>query len=289
MSTTENEEVTSPEAPVDAAVGVAAPSEADAAKADAEGTDAAEAAPIAEEANVEDDDESLDIEVEASDDDEPEVELDPVAELEAKLAEAEKGKKDNYDRFVRATADLENVRKRSRREIKDGRLDERGKILRDMLPVVDNLERAVEHAEQTAAEATKSIVEGVQMVLRQFHQSLERHNVKAIEAVGQPFDPALHEAVSQAPSSDYPPGTVVSVLQTGYTVEERLLRPALAVVSIAMPTATADAIDAEVVAEDAAAESEDAVASDAVASDAATDEAEATDAAMAEPEPEGQE
>ena len=119
----------------------------------------------------------------------------------------------------------------------DARLDERGKILKDMLPVIDNLERAVSHAQSTEAEATKSIVEGVNLVLRQFQQALERHNVKAVEAVGKPFDPAIHEAVSQAPSTEHPPGTVVAALQTGYMMEGRLLRPALVVVSIAAPAA----------------------------------------------------
>ncbi len=192
-----------------------------------------ETRPASEGGEVEDvsedsEDESLDIEVEAE-------ELDPLAKLAAKLEECEKEKSENYDRYVRAMADLENVRKRSRRELKDGRVDERGKVLKDMLPVIDNLERAVEHAIQNENDATKSIIEGVQMVLRQFHQALARNNVTALDAVGKPFDPAIHEAVSQAPSAEYPAGTVISVLQTGYMIEQRLLRPSLAVVSIPMP------------------------------------------------------
>ena len=235
MSTSENEEVTSSKTPVDEN------STPESSETHEAGAEVAGAGGAVEEADV--DDESLDIEVEADDEAEVEVEVevDPIAELEAKLAEAEKGKQENYDKFVRTTADLENVRKRSRKEVKDGRLDERGKVLRDMLPVVDNLERAMEHAEQTENEATKSIIEGVQMVLRQFHQALERNNVKALEAVGTPFDPAVHEAVSQAPSADHPPGTVISALQTGYMMEGRLLRPALVVVSMAMPAAPAEA------------------------------------------------
>ncbi len=234
MSTTENEEVAASETPA------AASDEAENVETkavEAEGTGVTD--PAGESADG-DDDESLDIEVEVSDEGGGEVEVDPIAELEAKLAEAEKGKATNYDRFVRATADLENVRKRTRREVKDARIDERGKIIRDVLPVADNLERALEHAEQSMSEATKSIVEGVQMVLRQFKQSLERHNVKALEAVGKPFDPAVHEAVSQAPSDEYPAGTVIAVLQTGYMIEERLLRPTLAVVSVAMPQGESD-------------------------------------------------
>ncbi len=252
MSTTENEEVTSSETPVDAS-STSESSEVSEAEVtvDVEGTRPVDAAP-----DVDGDDESLDIEVEPDDEDEPdEPELDPIAELEAKLADAEKRKQDNYDKFVRATADLENVRKRSRKEVKEGRIDERGKVLKDMLPVVDNLERAMEHAAQTQTEETKSIVEGVQMVLRQFQQSLERNNVKAVEAVGQPFDPAVHEAVSQAPSAEHAPGTVISALQTGYMVEERLLRPALVVVSMAMPEAPDETEDATDEGETAEAES----------------------------------
>lgn len=192
-------------------------------------------------------DESLDIEVEA----EAEAsEEDPLAQLTAKLEECEKEKNENYDRYVRAVADLENVRKRTKRELKDGRIDERGKVLKDMLPVIDNLERAVEHAIQNENDATKSIIEGVQMVLRQFHQALQRHNVTPLDAVGKPFDPAVHEAVSQAPSAEHPAGTVISVLQTGYMIEERLLRPALAVVSIPMPEVDVDDdVEADVEAE----------------------------------------
>lgn len=186
----------------------------------------------AESGTLEEVDENLEIEVEGEEES-PE-ELDPLAVLQAKVESLEVAKRDNYDRFVRVSADLENLRKRSRREIQDGRLDERGKILKDMLPVIDNLERAVAHAQATEAEASKSIIEGVNLVLRQFTQALERNKVRAVEAVGLPFDPAVHEAVSQAPSAEHPPGTVISALQTGYMMEERLLRPALVVVSIAV-------------------------------------------------------
>lgn len=177
--------------------------------------------------------EDLEIEVEAPD--KAEADPDPIAELNEKIAQLEAGKKENYDRLLRSAADLENFRKRSRRDVKDARLDERGKILKDMLPVIDNLDRAVEHAEQSENEATKSIVDGVKLVLRQFLQSLERHNVTPLDAVGKAFDPATHDAVSQAASAEHAPGTVMSVLQKGYMMEERLLRPSLVVVSVAMP------------------------------------------------------
>ena len=157
---------------------------------------------------------------------------DPTAELEAKVATLEKEKKDNWDRYLRAAADLENMRKRTKRELDDARFDTKNKVLKEMLPVVDNLERAIEHASSGAGDdaATKAIVEGVQLVLRQFQSAFERLDIKPIEAQGQPFDPNLHEAISQQ-ESDEAPGTIVQVLQRGYRAGDRLLRPALVVVA----------------------------------------------------------
>jgi molecular chaperone GrpE len=150
------------------------------------------------------------------------------AKIEAKITGLEKEKKDNWDRYLRAAADLENLRKRQRREIEDAKLESKGRVLKEMLPVVDNLERAIEHA--TAQAGTNPIVDGVQLVLRQFLTAFERLDVTPIEAGGQPFDPNLHEAISQM-DSDQPPGTVVQVLQRGYRSGDRLLRPALVVVA----------------------------------------------------------
>src|SRR5262249_5748869 len=134
----------------------------------------------------------------------------PEPDLEAKLATAEKEKKENWDRYLRAAADLENLRKRQKRESEDAKIEAKTKVLKEMLPVVDNLERAIEHA--TAQAGTNPIVEGVQLVLRQFTTAFERLDVTPVDAQGQPFDPNLHEAISQQ-ESDQPPGTVVQVLQ----------------------------------------------------------------------------
>jgi molecular chaperone GrpE len=158
-------------------------------------------------------------------------------DLEAKLASLEKDKKDNWDRYLRAAADLENLRKRQRREIDDAKLESKGRVLKEMLPVVDNLERAIEHATNQAG--TNPIVEGVQLVLRQFLTAFERLDVTPIEAAGQPFDPNLHEAISQM-ESEAAPGTVVQVLQRGYKSGERLLRPALVVVAKSKPAPVPD-------------------------------------------------
>ncbi|MBL9013299.1 MAG: nucleotide exchange factor GrpE [Myxococcales bacterium] len=154
---------------------------------------------------------------------------DRMAELETRIAGLEKEKKENWDRYLRAAADLENLRKRQKREAEDAKYEAKAKVLKEMLPVVDNLERAVEHA-AAGSEEKNPIVEGVQLVLRQFTTAFERLDVTAIDAMGQPFDPNLHEAISQQ-ESDQPPGTVVQVLQRGYKSGDRLLRPSLVVVA----------------------------------------------------------
>src|SRR5687768_4020815 len=156
---------------------------------------------------------------------------DPVAVLEKKVAELEKEKQATYERLVRTAADLENFRKRSRRELDDARVDERFKVLKEVLPVLDNLERAIEHAEKSD-DPGQGVIQGVQLVLRQFAQALERTDVVGFEATGQPFDPNLHEAISQIETDEAPPGTVVKMLQRGYKAGSgRLLRPALVVVA----------------------------------------------------------
>jgi molecular chaperone GrpE len=152
-----------------------------------------------------------------------------LAKLEADCATLDREKKELWERLVRTTADLENFRKRTRREIDDAKLEARARVLKEMLPVIDNLERAVAHAETGVPAA--AVVDGVKLVLRQFAQALERGEVMPIEADGQPFDPAVHEAISQIETAEHPPGTVVQVYQRGYKIGDRLLRPALVVVA----------------------------------------------------------
>lgn len=155
-------------------------------------------------------------------------EKDPVAELEAKLAVVEKEKKDNWEKYLRTAADIENMRKRQKRELEDAKTEQKFKVLKEMLPVVDNLERAIEHA--TKGDEKNPIIEGLQLVLRQFTNAFERLEVQVVDAMDQPFDPNQHEAISQM-ESDKTPGTVVQVLQRGYKSGDRLLRPALVVVA----------------------------------------------------------
>ena len=173
-----------------------------------------------------DDDLALEVEVEP-----------PEPTLEQRIAELEARQKETYDRYLRSVAELDNFRKRTRKEIEDARIDAQGRVLREMLPVIDNLERALAAAGGAEAEGGQSIIEGVRLVLRQFAQALERCGVTQVVAQGEAFDPTQHEAVSQIETDSAPPGTVVGVLQSGYRIGERLLRPALVVVAKAPPAA----------------------------------------------------
>ena len=133
------------------------------------------------------------------------------------------------DKMLRAQAELENYRKRARRELDDERKYAEINLLRDLLPVVDNIGRATDAAGKNADAA--SLLEGVRMVQQQLKQLLERHHCQAIAAEGQHFDPAHHEAVMQQVSKGHEPNTVLAVVQTGYQLYDRVIRPAQVVVS----------------------------------------------------------
>ncbi len=154
----------------------------------------------------------------------------PTAKLEADLAAAQKEKQETYDRLLRTAADFDNYRKRARKELEDARLKAREDVLRDILPVLDNLDRALVHAQEPTA-SVNHVVDGVKLVLRQFEGALERAEVKGFQTVGQPFDPTRHEAVSQIETAEHPPGVVAVEMQRGFTIGSRLLRPALVAVA----------------------------------------------------------
>lgn len=137
---------------------------------------------------------------------------------------------DATDRVLRAQAELENYRKRARREIEDERRYATLPLLRDVLPVLDNFQRAIAAAEKTDSSV---LLDGVRMIAQTLLSVLAKHDCKQIEALHKPFDPAFHEAISQQPSSEYPPGTVVLVAQDGYTLHDRVVRPAQVIVSTA--------------------------------------------------------
>jgi molecular chaperone GrpE len=151
-------------------------------------------------------------------------------QLDAKEAEA----KNNYDRLLRQAAEMENFKKRTTREREDAARFANEVLLKDLLPVVDNLERAVAHA--SGGGDGKPLVEGVEMVLRGLLDVLAKHGVNQISAVGQTFDPAKHEAMAQVETEDHEPNSVVEELHKGYMLRDRLLRPALVSVAKAAKT-----------------------------------------------------
>lgn len=150
--------------------------------------------------------------------------------LEDQLAAKEKEARENWDRFLRERADLENYRKRVGRE-KEELLNYGNKsLLEEILPVIDNLERALAHAPDDGQGA---VVEGIRMTHAMLLTALKKFNVTPIEAVGTPFDSAFHQAMAQVPTDQYEPNTIVEEYQKGYMLKERLLRPSM--VSVATP------------------------------------------------------
>lgn len=145
--------------------------------------------------------------------------------LRQKLAAKEQEAKDNYDRYVRQVAEAENFKKRNARERDDAIRFANEMLLKDLLPVIDNLERAIAHA--ASGENGKPLVEGVEMVLKAFLDVLSKFGVSQINAVGQPFDPSKHEAIAQVVSDVHEPNVVVEELHKGYMLRDRLLRAAL--------------------------------------------------------------
>ena len=168
-------------------------------------------------------------------------EADPVEALKAENA-------DLRDRFLRLAAEMDNLRRRTDREIKDAKSYAVTSFARDMLAVSDNLRRAIETLPddaRAAADATlTALIEGVEMTERGMLSTLERHGVRKIDAEGQKFDPNFHQAMFEVPNPDVPNNTVVQVVQAGYAIGERVLRPAMVGVAKGGPKAEASSEDA---------------------------------------------
>ncbi len=171
----------------------------------------------------------------------PTPEADPIAVLEAEKA-------DLKDKLLRLMADMENLRRRTEREVADARTYAVANFARDMLNVADNIRRAIEsvpeEARAAAEGAFKALVEGIELTERDLLKTLERHGVKKLEPQGQKFDPNVHQAMFEVPNAEVPSGTVVQVVQSGYVIGDRVLRPALVGVAKGGPKAPANGAEA---------------------------------------------
>jgi molecular chaperone GrpE len=152
----------------------------------------------------------------------------PPPQLDA-LTQAREETQRMKDQWMRTAADFDNFRKRARREVDDARRGGREDLLKELLPVFDNLERGIQSG-KTATEV-KAVVDGLQMILKQFDGTLARIGIQKVPTIGTPFDPMVHEAIQQVETSEHPPGTVVAEVQPGYMAGERLVRAAMVVVA----------------------------------------------------------
>jgi molecular chaperone GrpE len=157
--------------------------------------------------------------------------VDHLKEMETRLESVEQEAKEAHDRFLRVSAEFENYKKRSVREMDEFRKFANESLIREMLTVVDNLERAL-NSSNNDNQANSHIAEGVDMTLKEILKVFEKFNVKPIEALGKPFDPNFHQAAMREETNERPENTVLNELEKGYMIHDRLLRPAMVVVSM---------------------------------------------------------
>jgi molecular chaperone GrpE len=148
---------------------------------------------------------------------------------EEKIEQAQTEAKKSYDRFLRASAELENYKKRTQKEMADFRKYANASLVKELLGVVDNLERAIESSNESNEKGQLS--EGLNLTLKELLKIFEKFHACPIEALGKPFDPCYHQAMMQQETSDQPENVVLNELQKGYMIHDRLLRPAMVVVS----------------------------------------------------------
>jgi molecular chaperone GrpE len=154
----------------------------------------------------------------------PAAQTDDIEKLKAELSEAN-------DKYLRLYAEMENYRKKVRKDREEYLAYCNEDLLYELLPVMDNLEMALVHSAKSSEEAQGSLRQGVENTLREFNRTLEKFGLKAIGAVGQPFDPAYHHAMSQIERPDVQPGNVAEEMRRGYLYKEKVLRPSLVAVS----------------------------------------------------------
>lgn len=150
-------------------------------------------------------------------------------EIETRLQEKEQEAKENFDRYLRLSAEMENYKKRAEKEKAETYKFANENLVKDLLPVLDNLERAMEHGRE--AENSKALLEGIEMTQKGFWAVLEKYGITLVDAMGEAFDPNHHEAIMVQEDAQSPPGVVIMQIQKGYRLHNRLVRPAMVIVS----------------------------------------------------------
>jgi len=168
--------------------------------------------------------------IEAEDTQEAEV---SVAELQAQLAKAEAKATENWDKALRVQAEMENLKRRTQKDLDSAHKYGLEKFAKELLSVIDSLELGIQAATSDAPEVVK-LKEGSELTIKQFETVFAKFNIEAINPIGQPFNPEFHQAMTMLPSADVEPNTVINVFQKGYVLNGRLIRPAMVVVSQAV-------------------------------------------------------
>lgn len=156
---------------------------------------------------------------------------DLVAQLQAQLEKAQQDATEAKDNALRTLAEAQNIRRRAEQEVEKAKKFALEKFASDLLATVDNLERAIEAAQKASGDGIASLIDGVALTQKGFLDAFQKHGVEVVDPVGHPFNPELHQAMSMIENAETEPNTVIAVMQKGYTLSGRLLRPAMVVVS----------------------------------------------------------
>jgi len=150
-------------------------------------------------------------------------------ELLEKLKDAEQKAQEHYDLYMRTYAEMENIKKRGAKEREDLAKFANETLIKEILPVIDSLEKAIAHGREE--NQSSGLIEGIQMTLKGLMNTLEKAGLKEVKAMGKPFDPNFHEAISQQADASVPPNHVIMEMQKGYLLNDRLIRPSMVVIS----------------------------------------------------------
>lgn len=160
-----------------------------------------------------------------------ELEAPTIPALEAEIAQLMAKVNEQAESVLRAQAEMQNVRRRAERDVENAHRYALDKFSADLLPIVDSLERALDAAGQIDGDAVQGMRDGIELTLKMFVDTLAKHGVQQLNPVGQPFNPEFHQAMSMVPNAEMAPNSVLAVMQRGYTLNGRLVRPAMVVVT----------------------------------------------------------